>query len=148
MCGIVGVFGADPERSVDKEWLDAMGMALFHRGPDGGGFYVDGPFGFSMRRLSIIDLETGDQPLANEDGSVWVVFNGEVYNYRELRHHLLSKDHRFKTESDTEILVHLYEEYGEDCVGWLRGMFSFAIWDAPRRSLFLARDRLGVKPLY
>src|SRR5439155_21314673 len=101
-----------------------------------------------MRRLSIIDLETGDQPVANEDATIWVVFNGEIYNYRELRQELQARDHRFKTSSDTEVLVHLYEERGEDCVSSLRGMFSFAIWDSSQRSLFLARDRLGIKPLY
>ncbi len=125
-----------------------MSQTLLHRGPDGGGEHLDGTMGFGMRRLSIIDLETGDQPLGNEDGSVWIVFNGEIYNYRELAAELVTRGHQFRTRSDTEVIVHLYEEEGERCVERLRGMFAFAIWDAPRRTLFLARDRLGIKPLY
>jgi asparagine synthase (glutamine-hydrolysing) len=148
MCGIFGIFGTNRECPVERGLLEAMGDALVHRGPDGSGFFCDGPFGMGMRRLSIIDLATGDQPLANEDGTVWVVFNGEIYNYRELRTELAARGHRFTTASDTEVLVHLYEERGEDCVSALRGMFSFAIWDASHRSLFLARDHLGIKPLY
>jgi asparagine synthase (glutamine-hydrolysing) len=148
MCGIFGFFGTDPARPADRQTLRRMGDVLTHRGPDGGGLHEDGALGIGMRRLSIIDLKTGDQPLANEDGSIWVVFNGEIYNYRELTADLLAKGHRFSTASDTEVLVHLYEEHGEACVDRLRGMFAFAIWDRSRRTVFLARDRLGIKPLY
>ena len=148
MCGIFGVFNIDPSRPVDLQALRRMGQVLAHRGPDGGGLHTDGALGIGMRRLSIIDLKTGNQPLANEDGSIWVVFNGELYNYRQLTAELLARGHRFSTTSDTEVLVHLYEEHGEACVDRLRGMFAFAIWDHSRRTLFLARDRLGIKPLY
>ena len=148
MCGIYGALSNDPARPADVALLERMGHVLNHRGPDGGGLHRDGPLGMGMRRLSIIDLAGGEQPMANEDGSIWVVFNGEIYNYRELTAELQSRGHRFATASDTEVLVHLYEEYGERCVEALRGMFAFAIWDAPRRNLLLARDRLGIKPLY
>jgi asparagine synthase (glutamine-hydrolysing) len=148
MCGIFGLFHADARTPTDAGILRRMGDVLAHRGPDGGGVYTDRGFGMGMRRLSIIDLKTGDQPLANENGSVWVVFNGEIYNYRELTAELLAKGHRFATASDTEVLVHLYEDYGEACVEKLRGMFAFAIWQPAERTLLLARDRLGIKPLY
>ncbi len=148
MCGIYGALSTDPRRPVPGDLLERMAHVLAHRGPDGGGTHVDGPFGMGMCRLSIIDLAGGDQPISNEDGSVWVVFNGEIYNYRELTTDLTARGHRFATASDTEVLVHLYEEYGERCVEPLRGMFAFAIWDAPHRQLLLARDRLGIKPLY
>jgi asparagine synthase (glutamine-hydrolysing) len=128
--------------------LDAMGDTLLHRGPDEGGIHIEPGVGLGMRRLSIIDLKTGHQPLANEDRSVWVVFNGEIYNYREVTADLLARGHRFATASDTETLVHLYEEHGADCVRHLRGMFAFALWDARKRTLLLARDRLGIKPVY
>jgi asparagine synthase (glutamine-hydrolysing) len=121
---------------------------MVHRGPDDEGVYLGDGVGLGMRRLSIIDVDTGQQPVSNEDRTVWVVFNGEIYNYRELRHDLESRGHRFRTSSDTETIVHLYEELGPRCVNPLRGMFALAIWDAPRRQLLLARDRLGIKPLY
>src|SRR6266571_183185 len=133
MCGIFGALATDSTRPADLQALRRMGEVLAHRGPDGGGLHTDRGLGIGMRRLSIIDLKTGDQPLANEDGSVWVVFNGEIYNYRELTAELLTKGHRFSTASDTEVLVHLYEEHGEAFVHKLRGMFAFAIWDQPRR---------------
>ena len=145
MCGIFGVKG-----SLDGVPFERMDEALVHRGPDSGGLHVDRGHGVAIgiRRLRIIDLATGEQPIHNEDETVWVVFNGEIYNYRELRSLLESKGHRFYTRSDTETIVHLYEEYGAACVQLLRGMFGFALWDVQRRRLLLARDRLGVKPLY
>ncbi len=121
---------------------------MAHRGPDDEGIFTQGRIGLGMRRLSIVDLATGHQPLGNEDGSVWVVFNGEIYNHRSQREPLIAKGHHYRTQSDTETIVHLYEEYGKDCVQHLRGMFAFAIWDSKRNSLFIARDRLGIKPLY
>src|SRR6185295_4716595 len=122
--------------------------ALVHRGPDDEGRFALGPIAFGARRLSIIDVAGGHQPLSNEDGTVWAALNGEIYNYRELREELLSRGHRLKTGSDTETLVHLYEERGDALVESLNGMFAFALWDAPRRRLLLARDRVGIKPLY
>ncbi len=125
-----------------------MTDVIRHRGPDDEGIYTDGPCGIGMRRLSIIDLSTGHQPISNEDGTVWVVFNGEIYNYQGLRHDLIARGHQFRTNSDTETLVHLYEEYGSEGLSKLRGMFAFCIWDANQRKLFIARDRFGKKPLY
>src|SRR5262245_29830313 len=148
MCGIFGVCGEPADRPESLGVLRAMGKALIHRGPDDQGTHMEPGVGIGMRRLSIIDLKTGHQPLANEDGSIWTVFNGEIYNYRELTAGLLARGHRFATASDTETLVHLYEDHGADCVRHLRGMFAFALWDARRRTLLLARDRLGIKPLY
>ena len=145
MCGICGIAareGADPGR------LAAMSATLVHRGPDSDGAWLDGPVGLAARRLSIIDLETGDQPLTNEDGCVVVVQNGEIYNYRELRSELESQGHRFRTHGDTEVIAHLYEQHGERFAERLRGMFAAAIWDAKSRKLVLARDRFGIKPLY
>jgi asparagine synthase (glutamine-hydrolysing) len=146
VCGICGL--ASRGGAVDLERLRAMSATLVHRGPDSDGQVVDGPVGLAARRLSIIDLQTGDQPIANEDGTVHVVQNGEIYNYRELRAGLELAGHRFGTHSDTEVLVHLYEEHGEAFAGLLRGMFAVAIWDAKQRRLVLARDRFGIKPLY
>jgi asparagine synthase (glutamine-hydrolysing) len=146
MCGICGI--GSPSGPVDPERLAAMSATLVHRGPDSDGLLVDGPVGLAARRLSIIDLERGDQPVSNEDGTVHVVQNGEIYNYRELRAELERGGHRFRTHGDTEVLVHLYEEYGDSFAARLRGMFAFAIWDARRRRLLLARDRYGIKPLY
>src|SRR6187551_2930391 len=145
MCGICGIAsprGADPAR------LAAMSATLVHRGPDSDGAWVDGPIGLAARRLSIIDLETGDQPLTNEDGSVVVVQNGEIYNYRELRAELEARGHRFRTHGDTEVLAHLYEQHGDGFAPLLRGMFAVAIWDGRTERLVLARDRFGIKPLY
>ena len=124
-----------------------MNLAIIHRGPDEDGFYVKGNVGLAMRRLSIIDLASGQQPIPNEDGTKWIVFNGEIYNYQALREGLLERGHKLQTKSDTEVVVHLYDEYGADCLTHLRGMFAFAIWDENERSLFIARDRVGKKPL-
>ncbi|MEL6842687.1 MAG: asparagine synthase (glutamine-hydrolyzing), partial [Bacteroidota bacterium] len=148
MCGISGIFYSDLEREVSIPELHRMTSSMIHRGPDDEGFFQDRNVGFGFRRLSIIDLSTGHQPLANEDDSVWIVFNGEVYNFPELRRQMLAKGHQFKTHTDTETIVHLYEEYGAECVKHLRGMFAFAIWDKKKRKLFCARDRFGIKPFY
>jgi asparagine synthase (glutamine-hydrolysing) len=147
MCGIAGILNLGDRPFVFHE-LKAMCTALAHRGPDDEGFYLGDGIGLGMRRLSIIDLDSGRQPIGNEDGSVWVVFNGEIYNYRELRDELARRGHSFTTSTDTETIVHLYEELGPRCVERLRGMFAFALWDDARRRLLLARDRLGIKPLY
>ena len=147
MCGICGLVSLRGD-VVDPAVLDEMNATLAHRGPDSAGTYADGPVGLAARRLAIIDLESGDQPIGNEDGSVQVVQNGEIYNYRELRAGLEANGHRFTTRSDTEVLVHLYEERGPRFVEALRGMFAIALWDAGARRLVLARDRFGIKPLY
>lgn len=147
MCGIAGIFGITG-RPVHQQEVQAMCNALYLRGPDDHGYYINGCVGLGMRRLSIIDLASGHQPVGNEDGSVQVVLNGEIYNFQQLRQELLAAGHQFTTSSDTEVIVHLYEEYGEDCVLKLRGMFAFALWDNNRRKLLIVRDRLGVKPLY
>lgn len=147
MCGIAGIFSYG-DAPVEEEELRRMCAAIVHRGPDDDGFYFDARVGLGMRRLSIIDLATGHQPVRNEDGSVWVVFNGEIYNFMDLRRDLEGRGHVFYTSTDTEVIAHLYEEYGERCVEPMRGMFTFAVWDARRQSLLLCRDRLGVKPLY
>src|SRR4030081_951925 len=150
MCGICGKVNFDRESPVSGTLLKGMADSIAHRGPDDEGFYISGQVGLGFRRLSIIDLATGHQPLSNDDGTIWIVFNGEIYNYQELRVFLQGKGHTFKTQTqtDTEVIVHLYEEFGEDCVEKLRGMFAFAIWDERQESLFLARDRVGIKPLY
>jgi asparagine synthase (glutamine-hydrolysing) len=148
MCGIAGVLYRDPARLIERDALKAMGDAIAHRGPDAEGIFIAPGVGMAHRRLSIIDLAGGNQPIGNEDGTVQVVFNGEIYNFQSLRDDLMSRGHRFKTQSDTEVIVHLYEEYGDSLVERLRGMFAFALWDARRRRLLLARDRVGVKPLY
>jgi len=148
MCGISGLFHYDQAQKPDVHVLDRMRAVSRHRGPDDYGQYTDGPVGLAFNRLSIIDLSGGHQPMSNEDGTVWIVFNGEIYNFAELRDDLLARGHRFRTRSDTETIVHAWEEYGEDAVGKLRGMFAFAIWDSRRRVLFGARDRLGIKPFY
>src|ERR671910_201361 len=148
MCGIAGKLTWDPRGVIDPDLLGAMTDAVRHRGPDADGFYFGDGVGLGHRRLSIIDLATGDQPLANEDGTVQVVFNGEIYNFAEVRRELTQHGHRFRTNSDTEVIVHGYEQWGERCVDRFRGMFAFAVWDSAARRLLLARDRLGVKPLY
>src|SRR5436190_20461472 len=171
MCGIAGAAWSAAAVPLDINVLARMTTAIAHRGPDDAGYYhsaiapdraardsrelkalgppADSRPGAALghRRLSIIDLSGGHQPLANEDGTIWITFNGEIYNYRELQGPLERQGHRFRTSSDTETIVHLYEQYGTDCVKYLRGMFAFAIWDQNRRQLFLARDRLGKKPL-
>jgi asparagine synthase (glutamine-hydrolysing) len=147
MCGLCGVVYSDPKRPVDRDMLHRMTNMMTHRGPDGYGYFVEPGVGLGFRRLSIIDLQTGDQPISNEDGSVTVVCNGEIYNYQELRRNLQAAGHRFQTNSDVEVIVHLYEDHGVRCVEFLRGMFSFAIWDSHHRRLMLARDRFGIKPL-
>ncbi len=148
MCGICGVAFADPSRRVDGDLLRRMTEVIRHRGPDSDGFLSEPGVGLGVRRLSIIDLETGDQPISNEDGTLTLICNGEIYNFVELRQRLLAAGHRFRTKADVEVILHLYEDYGADCVHHLRGMFGFALWDTRRRVLMLARDRLGIKPLH
>jgi asparagine synthase (glutamine-hydrolysing) len=148
MCGIIGFVNLDRQKTADPQTARRMAGAIVHRGPDDEGFYFNGHVAMGMRRLSIIDLAGGHQPISNEDGSVWVVFNGEIYNYQELRQHLLARSHQLKTNSDTETIVHLYEEYGDELVQYLNGMFGLALWDERRRRLLVARDRMGEKPLY
>ena len=146
MCGIAGIFDihSTPERSL----IEKMARVMTHRGPDGEGYFMDATVALGHRRLSIIDLEGGKQPLCNEDKTVWITFNGEIYNFQRLRNELLDKGHRFNTHSDTEVIVHAYEEYGVKCLDRFRGMFAFAIWDKRNNVLFMARDRVGKKPLY
>lgn len=146
MCGIAGFL--TPGRPADVALLQRMCDAMRHRGPDDEGQYVSGPLAIGMRRLSVIDIATGQQPMSNVTGTVWVVFNGEIYNFPDLRRQLQRLGHAFRTAGDTECLIHLYEEYGDDCVDHLRGMFAFALWDAAQQRLLLARDRVGKKPLY
>ena len=148
MCGIAGILTKSQISEADHVLLRRMADVLVHRGPDGEGFYFDRSIGLAHRRLSIIDLEGGKQPLSNEDGTVWITFNGEIYNYLELREQLIQKGHKFVTSSDTEVIVHLYEEKGEDFVSHLRGMFAIALWDARNKRLLLTRDRVGKKPLF
>jgi asparagine synthase (glutamine-hydrolysing) len=148
VCGICGVWELGSETRVTEETLRAMNDTLVHRGPDDQGCFVSGPIGLAMRRLSIVDLATGHQPICNEDKTVWTVFNGEIYNHLELRRDLEAKHHVFATETDTEVLVHLYEEYGDQLLERVNGMFAFAIWDDKKKRLLLARDRVGIKPLY
>src|SRR5688572_22935819 len=139
MCGIAGIIdlrGGRPDRAA----LQRMCRALAHRGPDDEGYWLSECAALGQRRLSIIDLSQGHQPLSNEDGTIWVTFNGEIYNFQELRTRLAERGHRFATRCDTEVIVHAYEEYGADCVNHFRGMFAFAVWDVPRRRLFVARD--------
>lgn len=148
MCGIIGYINADRQQPINEAVARAMNSAILHRGPDDEGFYFSGHVALGMRRLAIIDLAGGHQPICNEDQSVWVVFNGEIYNFPELRQQLLQRGHTLRTQSDTEVLVHLYEEYGDELVQHLNGMFGFALWDKRRQRLLVARDRMGEKPLY
>jgi asparagine synthase (glutamine-hydrolysing) len=148
MCGIGGILHREGQQAVDARLLEAMARSMAHRGPDDQGILVAGHVGLVHRRLSIVDLAGGHQPMQNEDGSNHIVFNGEIYNHADYREGLRARGHVFATHSDTEAIVHLYEEYGERCVDYLRGMFAFAIWNGRARELFVARDRLGVKPLY
>jgi asparagine synthase (glutamine-hydrolysing) len=148
VCGIVGILKFDPQETVDETRLKRMRDVLSHRGPDGEGLWMEGPVGLGHRRLSIVDVAGGHQPMANEDETVWIVYNGEIYNHAALRPGLEARGHRYRTRSDTETILHLYEEEGERCVERLQGMFAFAVWDRARGRLVLARDRLGIKPLY
>src|SRR5579862_3907510 len=148
MCGIAGIVSSEPLAANVPALVARMRDVLAHRGPDDAGLYCDPFAALGHRRLSIVDLASGHQPLANEDGSVHVVFNGEIYNHAEIRTLLEARGHRYRTRSDTETIVHAYEEWGDRAVDYFRGMFAFAVWDVRRRRLLLARDRLGVKPLY
>ncbi|NOQ64813.1 MAG: amidotransferase 1, exosortase A system-associated [Methyloprofundus sp.] len=148
MCGIVGIFDISAKREINRELLSQMNEAQFHRGPDEGGLYIEAGLGLGHRRLSIIDLSHGQQPMHSQDGNVVLTYNGEVYNFPELRKELEGLGYRFKTHCDTEVIVYAWQAWGEDCVLRLRGMFAFAIWDREKQTLFLARDRLGIKPLY
>src|SRR5271163_4989855 len=148
MCGIAGILEFGRGERASAVALREMCRSITHRGPDDDGFYTDGAVGIGMRRLSIVDVAGGHQPLSNEDGTLWIVFNGEIYNHLALREQLIARGHHYNTNSDTETVVHLFEEYGADCVQHLRGMFAFAIWNRNTRTLFIARDRLGIKPLY
>jgi len=148
VCGIAGIFDARGKRAIDRGLVERMNSSLHHRGPDAGGVHLEPGVALAHRRLSIIDLSTGQQPLYNEDGSVAVVFNGEIYNFQDLVKELIACGHTFRTRSDTEVIVHGWEQWGQACVSRFRGMFAFALWDRNRDTLFLARDRLGVKPLY
>lgn len=148
MCGIVGLMFSDPSRPAMAETIRTMRDVISYRGPDDKGMHLDGPVGLGFRRLSIIDLGGGHQPMADAEGRYWVVFNGEIYNYRELRRMLAARGHVFRTQSDTEVILQLYAAHGARCVDSMNGMFAFAVWDSAERTLFLARDRMGVKPLY
>ena len=148
MCGICGKAALNSEQRVRPAQVERMKDAIYHRGPDDDGTYVSNQAVLGHRRLSIIDLRTGKQPISNEDGTIWIVFNGEIYNFKELRTQLIQAGHVFTTNTDTEVIVHLYEQYGKDCVSKLTGMFAFALWDENRKLLLLARDRVGIKPLY
>src|SRR5450755_3447088 len=148
VCGIAGIVRTEPDSMVGNVEIHAMCDTIIHRGPDDEGIYTKGNVGLGMRRLSIIDLEGGHQPVHNEDETVWVVFNGEIFNFPQLRKDLESRGHQFYTHTDTEVIVHLYEDLGSECVQKLRGMFALAIYDDRKQSLLLARDRLGKKPLH
>ncbi|MBX3138039.1 hypothetical protein KF707_17560, partial [Candidatus Obscuribacterales bacterium] len=153
MCGIAGYLNLNGSSLDDRpgskeDYLRGMCHSIHHRGPDEQGMKYIGPAALGMTRLSIIDLSTGQQPISNEDETVWIVFNGEIYNFHELKERCEKLGHKFKTRSDTEVIVHLYEEYGVDCVQYLEGMFAFSIWDIAKKRMFIARDRMGEKPLH
>ena len=149
MCGISGIaFSSRSKKQINETVLRQMTDILHHRGPDADGIFIDGNIGLGHRRLSIVDVAHGAQPMFNDDRSSVIVYNGEVYNHADYRNELIAKGHKFQNRSDTETILHLYEEYGRDCVDYLRGMFAFAIWDKRKQELFIARDRFGVKPLY
>lgn len=148
MCGIVGIINLDGKPEINRSLLNDMNQSQVHRGPDEGNLHIESSIGLGHRRLSIIDLSTGQQPLANEDGSVIVTYNGEIYNFNELREELIVHGHQFKTHSDTEVIVHAWEQWGESCVKHFRGMFAFCVWDRNQQVAFIARDRLGIKPVY
>src|ERR1700682_6013071 len=149
MCGINGIaFSSRSRRMIDSAVLERMRDVIKHRGPDDEGIFIDGAVGLGHRRLSIVDVKAGHQPMTNEDGTLHITYNGEIYNHADFREELEGRGHVYQTHCDTETILHLYEEHGERCVDYLRGMFAFAIWDQRKRELFIARDRLGVKPLY
>lgn len=148
MCGICGIINHQRDRVVERHEIQAMSDAIIHRGPDDAGLYLNGAAGLGMRRLAIIDVSSGQQPIYNEDRSAAIVLNGEIYNHLELRRELEARDHQFRTHADTEVILHAWEEYGDACPTYLNGMFAFAIWDERQQRLFIARDRLGKKPLY
>jgi asparagine synthase (glutamine-hydrolysing) len=148
MCGICGQYSFQEQRPVEREAIQAMARSLVHRGPDDEGYYFSGPIGLGFRRLSIIDLEGGHQPMSDETQSVWVAFNGEIYNFQELRAELEGLGHRFRTRSDTEVIVHGYKQWGSEVLNRLNGMFGLAIWDERARRLVLARDAMGIKLVY
>src|SRR5713101_2033177 len=148
MCGICGQFNFKSHQSVDLNTIKAMTQVIRHRGPDEDGFYVSGKIGFGFRRLSIIDLALGHQPMSDSEECIWVIFNGEIYNFPELKRELQGKGHLFRTNSDTEVIVHGYKEWGCDVLTHLNGMFGFAIWDEINQRLVLARDRAGIKLVY
>jgi asparagine synthase (glutamine-hydrolysing) len=148
MCGITGIISLHPDQPVDRKTLVEMTESIAHRGPDDQGIYINRQAGLGARRLSIIDLASGHQPIPNEDQTMWITFNGEIYNYKELRDLAIHKGHRFRTHCDTEVILHLFEEFGPDCLHHLSGIFAFAIWDERKKELFVARDRMGIKPLY
>ena len=148
MCGIVGIFDSQSDSQIDPATINRMLASIVHRGPDDAGIHVSGQVGLGTRRLKIIDLEGGHQPMTNEDNTVWVAFNGEIYNHSARRKELSRTGHHFRTRCDTEVIVHEWEQHGTDCVDWFDGQFGFAGWDSSSRTLMLARDRLGIKPLY
>ena len=148
MCGITGQFNFQRREPVERETIERMARSIAHRGPDDEGFFIAGPVGLGFRRLSIIDLAGGHQPMSDAEETVWVIFNGEIYNYKELRAELLGKGHEFRTNSDTEVIIHSYKEWGTDVFNHLNGMFGLAIWDVPNERLVVARDAMGIKPVY